>query len=81
MTLIWYINSEQGTRTSVSYLKLHCSLESVDWKNFIILRLQLILVGFILAYYIGKKGMELLLLFAWLDLEISSSEPLVKELV
>ena len=50
----WYINSELGTRTSVSYMKLHCSLESVDWKNFIILRLQLILVGFILAYYIGK---------------------------
>ena len=54
MTLIWYINLELGTRTSVSYLKLHCSLESVDWKDFVILRLQLILVGFILAYHIGK---------------------------
>ena len=56
MTLIWYINPELDTRTSVSYLKLHCSLESVDWKNFVILRLQLILVGFILAYYIGIKA-------------------------
>ena len=64
MTLIWYINLELGTRASVSYMKLHCSFETVDWKNFIILRLQLILVGFILVYYIGKKGMELLLLFA-----------------
>ena len=52
--IIWYINSELGTGASVSYLKLYCSLESVDWKNFVILRLQLILVGFILAYYIGK---------------------------
>ena len=51
--IIWYINSELGTRTSVS-MKLHCSLKSVDWKNSIIFRLQLILVGFILAYYIGK---------------------------
>ena len=52
--IIWHIISELGTMTSVSYMKLHCSLESVDWKNFIIFRLQLILVGFILAYYIGK---------------------------
>ena len=37
--IIWYINSELGTRASVSYMKLHCSLESLDWKNFIILRL------------------------------------------
>ena len=42
------------TRASVSYMKLHCSFETVDWKNFIILRLQLILVGFILVYHIGK---------------------------
>ena len=49
-----YINSELVTRASFSYMKLHYSLESVDWKNFIILRLQLILVGFILAYYFGK---------------------------
>ena len=55
MTLIWYINPVLGTRTSVSYLKLHYSLESVDWKDFVILRLQLILVGFILAYHIGKN--------------------------
>ena len=54
MILTWYINLELGTRASVSYMKLHCSFETVDWKNFIILRLQLILVGFILAYYIGK---------------------------
>ena len=54
MTLIWYINPVLGTRTSVSYLKLYCSLESVDWKDFVILRLQLILVGFILAFHIGK---------------------------
>ena len=54
MTLIWYINPELGTRTSISYMKLHYSLESVDWKNFIIFSLQLILVGFILAYYIEK---------------------------
>ena len=54
MTLIWYINPVLDTRTSVSYLKLHYSLESVDWKDFVILRLQLILVGFILAYHIGK---------------------------
>ena len=54
MTLIWYINPVLGTRTSVSYLKLHCSLESLDWKDFVILKLQLILVGFILAYHIGK---------------------------
>ena len=54
MTLIWYINPVLGTRTSVSYLKLRCSLESVDWKDFVILRLQLILFGFILAYHIGK---------------------------
>ena len=54
MTLICYINPVLGTRTSVSYLKLHYSLESVDWKDFVILRLQLILVGFILAYHIGK---------------------------
>ena len=54
MTLIWYTNSVLDTRTSVSYLKLHCSLESVDWKDFVILRLQLILVGFILAFHIGK---------------------------
>ena len=54
MTLIWYINPVLGTRTSVSYLKLYCSLESVDWKDFVILRLQLIFVGFILAYHIGK---------------------------
>ena len=40
MTLIWYINPVLGTRTSVSHLKLHCSLESVDWKDFVI---QLIL--------------------------------------
>ena len=52
--IIWYINSGSGTRASVSHLKLHCSLESVDWKNFIIFSLQPILVGFILAYYIGK---------------------------
>ena len=62
-------------------MKLHCSLESEDWKNFIILRLQVIFVGFILVYHIGKLGMELLLLCAWLDLEISSSEPLVTESV
>ena len=49
MTLIWYIKPVLGTRTSVSYLKLHCSLESVNWKDFVILRLQLILVEFILA--------------------------------
>ena len=49
--IIWYINPVLDTRTSVSYF---CSLESVDWKNFVILRLQLILVGFILAYHIGK---------------------------
>ena len=54
MTLIWYINSKLGTRASVSYMKLHYSFETVDWKNFIILRLQLIFVGFILAYHIGK---------------------------
>ena len=54
MTLIWYINPVLGTRTSVSYLKLDYSLESVDWKDFVIIRLQLILVGFILAYHIGK---------------------------
>ena len=54
MTLIWYINPVLGTRISVFYLKLHCSLESVDWKDFVILRLQLIFVGFILAYHIGK---------------------------
>ena len=54
MTLIWYINPVLGARTSVSYLKLHCSLESVDWMDFVIIRLQLILVGFILAYHIGK---------------------------
>ena len=54
MILIWYINPVLSTRTSVSYLKLHYSLESVDWKDFVILRLQLILVGFILAYHIGK---------------------------
>ena len=54
MTLIWYINLVLGTGTSVSYLKLHYSLESVDWKDFVIIRLQLILVGFILAYHIGK---------------------------
>ena len=54
MTVIWYINPVLDTRTSVSYLKLHFSLESVDWKDFVILRLQLILVGFILAYHIGK---------------------------
>ena len=52
--IIWYINLELGTRTSVSYMKLHHSIKSVDWKNSIILRLQLILIGFILAYYIGK---------------------------
>ena len=51
MTLIWYINPVLDTRTSVSYFY---SFESVDWKNFVILRLQLILVGFILAYHIGK---------------------------
>ena len=54
MTLIWYINPVLGTRTSVSYLKLHDSLESVNWKDFVILGSQLILVGFILAYHIGK---------------------------
>ena len=54
MTLIWYINPVLDTRTSVSYLKLHCSLESVDWKDFVILRSQLIFFGFILAYHIGK---------------------------
>ena len=54
MTLIWYINPVLGTRAPVSYLKLHYSLESVDWKDFVILGLQLILVGFILAYHIGK---------------------------
>ena len=55
MTLIWYINPVLDTRTSVSYFfLLHCSLESVDWKDFVILRLQLIFVGFILAYHIGK---------------------------
>ena len=54
MTLIWYINPVLDNRTSVSFLKLHCSLESVDWKNFVILRSQLILIGFILAYHIGK---------------------------
>ena len=42
MTLIWYINPVLDTRTSVPYLKLHCSLESVDWKDFVIFRLQLI---------------------------------------
>ena len=42
MTVIWYINPVLDTKTSVSYLKLHCSLESVDWKDFVILRLQLI---------------------------------------
>ena len=52
--IIWYINSELDTRASVSYMKLHCSLESEDWKNFIILRLQLILDGFILVCHIGK---------------------------
>ena len=52
--IIWYINSELSTRASVSHLKLHYSLESVVWKNFIIFSLQLILVGFILAYHIGK---------------------------
>ena len=51
---MWYINPVLGTRTSVSYLNLHYSLESLDWKDFVILRLQLILVGFILAYHIGK---------------------------
>ena len=55
MTLIWYINLELGTRASVSYMKLHCSFETVDWKNFIILRLQLILVGFILAFTLENK--------------------------
>ena len=55
MTLIWYINPVLGTRTSVSYLKLHCSLESVDWKDFVILRLQLILVGFILPITLENK--------------------------
>ena len=79
MTLIWYINLELGTRASVSYMKLHCSFGTVDWKNFIILRLHLILVGFILAYWKIRYG--LLLLFAWLVLEISFSETLVKELV
>ena len=54
MILIWYINPVLDTRTSVSYLKLHCSLESVDRKDFVILKLQLMLVGFILAYQIGK---------------------------
>ena len=54
MTLIWYINPVLGTSTSVSYYKLHCSLESIDWKDFVIIRLQLILFGFILAYHIGK---------------------------
>ena len=54
MTLIWSINPVLDTRTSASYLKLHCSLEPVDRKDFVILRLQLILVGFILAYHIGK---------------------------
>ena len=54
MTLIWYINPVLGTRTLVSYLKLHCSLETVDWKDFVILKSQLIFVGFILAYCIGK---------------------------
>ena len=54
MTLILYINPVLNTRTSVSYFKLHYSLESVDWKDFVIFRLQLILVGFILAYHIGK---------------------------
>ena len=54
MTLIWYINPVLDTRTSVSYLKLHCSLESVDRKDFVMLKSQLMLVGFILAYQIGK---------------------------
>ena len=48
MTLIWFINLELGTRALVSHF------ETAFWKNFIILRLQLILVGFILTYYIGK---------------------------
>ena len=52
--IIWYINSELDTRTSVTYMKSHCSLESVDWKNFIIFSLQPIFVGFILDHYIGK---------------------------
>ena len=51
MTLIWYINPVLGTRTSVSYLKLHYSLESIDWKDFVT---QLIFFGFILAFHIGK---------------------------
>ena len=51
---MWYINPVLDNRTSVSYLKLHCSLESVDWKDFVILRLELILVGFIFAYHTGN---------------------------
>ena len=48
MTLIWYINLELGTRSLVSHF------ETAFWKNFIIFSLQLILIGFLLAYYIGK---------------------------
>ena len=48
MTLIWYINLELGTRALFSHF------ETAFWKNFIIVSLQLILTGFIVAYYIGK---------------------------
>ena len=50
--IIWNINLELGTRALVSYMKLHCSFESVGWKNFIIFNLQLKIAVLILAYYL-----------------------------